>query len=952
MSSQRTADANGVLLPNSSDIGTKTLWVRDSKGRFVFPNGHSHELLADDGAFRKFINRIHSDDRHLLLALREAFQTGEKHSEIEYRIQDGIGGYRWVGERNIPQLPGETDATSMVSVAFDVTAHRNTSLRLRESEQQFRDLAEGSLQGVYIHRNWQLLYANSALAQIFGYETSKDLLALGTVDRLLAREEHDRLRSYMDGRQNGQSPPEVYTVRGVRKDGQEVSAQFRATCVYWNGEPAIQCVVIDATERQKTEKALRESDDLFTRVFQEGPTACAIAAPDDGYHYDVNERWSELLGYTREEALSNTSVSLGIWADPEDRIRLVEQLKVNGSAKAFETKFRTKAGKEIDILVSAVYAEFHSEPRLFLLYDDITKQKKAEEARQQSEQRFKDLVETTNVVPWEFDPETMRFTYIGPQAEEMFGHPLDAWYAENFWVDSIHPEDRDKAVKECQDAIAQGEDHELRYRVVTPDGRSVWVRDIVSVFNDDHGKLKLRGIFTDITERMDAIKQLADQASSMTLMRSIAQAANQSTDVESALKSCLEQICDYTGWEIGHVCMIRNHTQGTFGSTKCWHLSDVEKFRAFREKTEKNDCVWGQGMCGHVFVHGEARWVSDVLLEPDFERAAVAKDCGITGGVAFPITVRNDVVAVLEFYSTCPPERTSSLVDILTDVGVQISRLVERAAQKDLLEMQVETRTAEVMRQAHDLEQALSKEKDLNLLQRQFVSMASHEFRTPLAIIDSAAQRLKRKASEDSLTSQDALLRIDNIREAVDRMTRLMESTLSAARMEEGKIAVEIGPCNIGGLIRNICDRQREIAKGHTISSDLTTLPDTIQADEGALEQVFTNLLSNAVKYALDSPDIHVRAFCEDEDILVQVRDNGIGIDEDDLPKMFERFFRAKTSTGIAGTGIGLNLAKTLIEMHDGSIGVESIKGRGTTFTVRLPVSGPKTSNQAEFQAA
>ncbi len=115
---------------------------------------------------------------------------------------------------------------------------------------------------------------------------------------------------------------------------------------------------------------------------------------------------------------------------------------------------------------------------------------------------------------------------------------------------------------------------------------------------------------------------------------------------------------------------------------------------------------------------------------------------------------------------------------------------------------------------------------------------------------------------------------------------------------------------------------------------------------------MFTNLLSNAVKYALDSPDIHVRAFCEDEDILVQVRDNGIGIDEDDLPKMFERFFRAKTSTGIAGTGIGLNLAKTLIEMHDGSIGVESIKGRGTTFTVRLPVSGPKTSNQAEFQAA
>jgi signal transduction histidine kinase len=251
---------------------------------------------------------------------------------------------------------------------------------------------------------------------------------------------------------------------------------------------------------------------------------------------------------------------------------------------------------------------------------------------------------------------------------------------------------------------------------------------------------------------------------------------------------------------------------------------------------------------------------------------------------------------------------------------------------------------------AEELKLALEKEKELNKLQRQFVAMASHEFRTPLAIIDSTAERLKRRV--DRLTPEEAIKRVDKIRDAVKRMVRLMESTLAAARMEEGKISVEIGTCHIGRLLRELCVRQQEIEKTHTFNCELTDLPATIQADYNALEQVFTNLLSNAAKYSPGAPRIDVIARREGDEVVIAVRDRGIGIDEDDLPKMFERFFRAKTSTGIAGTGIGLNLVKTLVEMHGGTTSVESKKGEGSTFIVRLPIDGPNADRKPDSQAA
>ena len=266
---------------------------------------------------------------------------------------------------------------------------------------------------------------------------------------------------------------------------------------------------------------------------------------------------------------------------------------------------------------------------------------------------------------------------------------------------------------------------------------------------------------------------------------------------------------------------------------------------------------------------------------------------------------------------------------------------------RDELQDKVDEATAELRLKAAALEISLSKEQELNALQRQFVSIASHEFRTPLTIIDGGVQRLQRLAKKDGLTAEDIIQRTENIRGAVQRMTRLIESTLAAASMDEGKIKIDIGPCNIEDLISEVCERHREVAAGHVISCEWTDLPETMLADCGAIDQVLTNLLSNAVKYAPDAPDILVRAARNGDQVVISVSDGGVGIAPNELAQIGERFFRASTSTGIAGTGIGLSVARTLVKHHGGAFKVDSKIGEGSTFTISLPISGPADTKRA-----
>lgn len=264
------------------------------------------------------------------------------------------------------------------------------------------------------------------------------------------------------------------------------------------------------------------------------------------------------------------------------------------------------------------------------------------------------------------------------------------------------------------------------------------------------------------------------------------------------------------------------------------------------------------------------------------------------------------------------------------------------------LEALAKEQTLLILRQAKHLKDALKQQENINDLQRSFIAMASHEFRTPLAIIDSSAQKLKSRA--ETVAPADIIRRAETIRSAVKRLTDLTDRILSAAKLENGYIALSLQNCDVKQLVIDCCNRQREIEKSHRLNIEFGELP-LILADDKALGQVFSNLLSNAVKYSQGASCIDVRGWQDGRSIIIEIQDHGVGIDEDDLPKLFSRFFRAKTAEGIAGTGIGLSVVKMIVEQHDGEVAVTSAKGIGTCFTICLPIGGPGSA-EADFIAA
>ena len=243
----------------------------------------------------------------------------------------------------------------------------------------------------------------------------------------------------------------------------------------------------------------------------------------------------------------------------------------------------------------------------------------------------------------------------------------------------------------------------------------------------------------------------------------------------------------------------------------------------------------------------------------------------------------------------------------------------------------------DLAQQAATLEEKLVHERNVTELQRNFISMITHEFRTPLAQIDAQAQRLI--SLKDRLRSEDVVERAGRMRAAVLRIVRLIDNLVDTSRLldSDTNLFFRTEPTDLAVVLREACSLHRETSSGVEIIESYSTLPLAMQGDPKLLFQVFSNLISNAIKYSPEGGTILLRAEQDGDATSVTVEDHGIGIPEHDRAQIFTRYYRGSNVTGFVGTGVGLFLVATVVHLHGGSITVESHEGLGSRFTVILP---------------
>ena len=233
----------------------------------------------------------------------------------------------------------------------------------------------------------------------------------------------------------------------------------------------------------------------------------------------------------------------------------------------------------------------------------------------------------------------------------------------------------------------------------------------------------------------------------------------------------------------------------------------------------------------------------------------------------------------------------------------------------------------------------LEKERDLNELKSQFVSMTSHEFRTPLASILASAELLehyRHKWSEDK-----NLGHLKRIQTSVLHMTDLLNDVLLIGQAEAGKIEYKPIPIELIEFCNILIEELQITTTAHTIQFQHTCPHQTIYADQKLLRHILSNLLSNAVKYSPEGGMVRLNLDCISQEAVLEVQDKGIGIPKSEQANLFRSFNRASNVGNISGTGLGLAIVGKAVELHQGSISFESEVGAGTTFTVRLPLGTP-----------
>ena len=658
-------------------------------------------------------------------------------------------------------------------------------------------------------------------------------------------------------------------------------------------------------EMRQAGEQLRNSDEKYRIAYMTSPDAININRLSDGMYISVNEGFTRILGYTEADTISRTSLEMNIWANPEDRVKMVNDVKASGNIKDFEYNFVAKDGRILNGLLSASLIDLDGVPHILTVVRNITVRKKAEEALAKEQFLINALMNSLTDHVYFKDLES-KFIRNNKAHALSFGLDDPEQITGKSDFDFFSKTAAQQAYDDEQTIIRTGQAIQKEEKLTRKDNSDAWFSAIKMPLHDSNGKIiGTFGISRDITIRKRT--ELENQ-----VLYEITKGVTATSNLDELLKLMHTSLSKVLYAEN---CFVALHNQKT----------GIFSFPYFVDKVDETPLPTSMGKSCSAYVFHTNKPL--LLTQQIFDQLAEQGEVELVGSnspswIGIPLQTPSSVIGVLvlQHYEK-DNVYSENDVKFLFSVGSQIAISIERK------------KTEEEIKLKNELLQAINAEKD------KFFSIIAHDLRGPLSAFVAATQ---------IITEEIQQMTIDEIREITDSMKTsatniysLLENLLEWSRLRRGGMDFVPEKFNLNKktieCIEVLCDSARK--KGVKID---VSIPDDLEVlvDSHMFDSVIRNLVSNAIKFTIPGGVVNISAgYNNAHSIEIKVSDSGIGM----APELKERLFHINEKTSRPGTGgepssgLGLLLCKEFIEKHNGKIWVESIEGQGSTFFFTIP---------------
>ena len=682
-----------------------------------------------------------------------------------------------------------------------------------------------------------------------------------------------------------------------------------------------------AVYRKRTEEQLRQSEERYRRLTEAAVEGVVIH--DEGVMLEANPAFARIFGYEIEELEGRNLIDL--IATPESRELILQHMR-SGSRESFEVTGTRKDGSLVTAEITARRTSYQGRAARVVTIHDVTERRRADAELRRHETQLAEAQAIAHVgsFVWDLATNSLRGS---DELYRIYGLEPDASLSPGTILARVHPDDAELVRRTIDDAVTKAVPFSIEHRIVrAPDDVRCFRVEGRVVLDDDGVPVQMIGAGQDVTERREAeavarrlIEEQAARAAAEGAEKRALFLAEASRLLSGSFdyQTTLSTLARFTVPTLADYCVIDVlRPDDTLSRIGAAHVDAAKEPILFELAARYGGRVREAPPHHHLrraLIDGKSTLVPEITeasyrsTAVDDEHLQLIEQVRARALVAVPLLVGDRILGVVTFFATDASDRTYGPGDLALaeELARRASLAVENARLYD--EAQLATRARD-----------------------QMLGIVAHDLRNPLGTILMASELLDGAVAENSVARRQVAM----MRRAGERMNHLIQDLLDVKRIEAGRLAVEPRPFAAAALLSEAVEMLRPQAASSAIVLELEADADLprVSADAHRIQQVLSNLIGNAIKFTPRGGRIAVSAELAASELRVAVADTGLGIPAEQLPHIFGHFWQG-ARTDRRGVGLGLSIAKGIVEAHGGRIWVESVVGEGSRFYFTLPVA-------------